>query len=88
VTKVPTISLQEAGNGLESKVEFQVQIKKHNQREYQEKWQGWQNWTDEKLVTKLTKCDQQPILLPAARCLPDILPEFEMNTGGKGHTRE
>ena len=77
MTKDPTISLQEAGNGFESIVKFQVQIKEHNQREYQEKWQGWQNWTDEKLVTKLTKDDQQPILLPAARCLLDILLEFE-----------
>ena len=42
---------QEAGDGLESMVEFQVQIKGHNQREYEDKWQGWQNWTDEKLAT-------------------------------------
>jgi len=27
----------------ESIVEFQVQIKGHNQREYEDKWQGWQN---------------------------------------------
>jgi len=32
------MSLQEAGDGLESIVEFQVQIKGHNQREYQDKW--------------------------------------------------
>jgi len=30
---------QEAGDGLESIVEFQVQIKGHNQREYEDKWQ-------------------------------------------------
>jgi len=34
------MSLQEAGDGLESMVEFQVQIKGHNQREYEDKWQG------------------------------------------------
>ena len=49
----------------------------HNQREYKGKWQGWQNWTDEKLVTKLTKDDQQPVLLLSARWWPDMLPEFE-----------
>jgi len=49
------MSPQEVGDGLESIVEFQVQIKGHNQREYEDKWQGWQNWTDEKLATKLTK---------------------------------
>jgi len=30
------MSLQEAGDGLESIVEFQVQIKGHNQREYED----------------------------------------------------
>jgi len=40
---------------MDSKAWFQVQIKGHNQREYEDKWQGWQNWTDEKLATKLTK---------------------------------
>ena len=65
---------QEAGNGLESMVEFQVQIKGHNKREYEDKWQ---NWTDEKLATKLTKDDQQPVLLLPARWWPDTLPEFE-----------
>jgi len=39
------MSPQEAKNELESIVEFQVQIKGHNQREYEDKWQGWQNWT-------------------------------------------
>jgi len=58
---------QEAGDGLESIVEFQVQIKGHNQRECKDKWQGWQNWTDEKLATKLTKDDQQPVFLLPAR---------------------
>ena len=52
-----SMSPQEAGNGLDSKVEFQVQIKAHNQREFEVKCQGWQNWTDEKLATKLTKDD-------------------------------
>jgi len=41
------MGLQKAGDGLESIVEFQIQIKRHNQREYEDKWQGWQNWTDE-----------------------------------------
>jgi len=68
---------QEAGDGLESIVEFQVQIKGHNKREYEDKWQGWQNWTDEKLATKLTQDDQQPVLLLPARWWPDTLPEFE-----------
>ena len=36
-----SMSLQEAGDGLESIVEFQVQIKGHNQRECEDKWQGW-----------------------------------------------
>jgi len=67
----------EAGDGLESIVEFQAQIKGHNQREYEDRWQGWQNWTDEKLATKLTKDDQQPVLLLPARWWPDTLPEFE-----------
>ena len=62
-----SMSPQEAGDGLKSMVEFQVQIKGHNQREYKNKWQGWQNWTDEKLATKLTKDDQQPVLLQPAR---------------------
>jgi len=36
------MSPQEAGDGLdfESKVESQVEIKTHNQREYEDKWQG------------------------------------------------
>jgi len=71
------MSPQEAGDGLESIVEFQVQIKAHNQREYEDKWQGWQNWTNEKLATKLTKDDQKPVLLLPARWWPDTLPEFE-----------
>jgi len=83
-----SMSPQEAGDGLESIVECQVQIKGHNQQEYEDKWQGWQNWTDEKLATKLTKDDQQPVLLLQARWWPDTLPEFE--SGGwwqKPHTR-
>ena len=72
-----SMSLREAGDGLESIVEFQVQMKGHNQREYEDKWQGWQNWTDEKLATKLTKDRQQPVLLLPARWWPDTLPEFE-----------
>jgi len=46
-----SMSPQEAGDGLKRIVEFQVQIKGHNQRDYEDKWQGWQNWTDEKLAT-------------------------------------
>ena len=58
---------------VESIVGFQVQIKGHNQREYEDKWQGWQNWTDDKLATKLTKDDQQPVLLLPARWWPVIV---------------
>ena len=72
-----SMSPQEAGNGIDRIIEFQVQIKGHNQREYEDKWQGWQKWTDEKLATKLTKDDQQPVLLLPARWWPDMLPEFE-----------
>jgi len=53
------MSPQEAGNGLESIIEFQVPIKGRNQRVYEDKWQGWQIWTDEKLVTRVIKNDQQ-----------------------------
>ena len=38
-----SMSPQEAGDGLESILEFQVQIKGRNQQEYEDKWQGWQN---------------------------------------------
>jgi len=72
-----SMSPQEAGDGLDSIVEFQVQIKGHNQQEYEHKWQGWQNWTNEKLATKITKDGQQLVLLPPARWWPDTLPEFE-----------
>jgi len=34
------VSPQEAGDGFESMSEFQVQIKGHNQREYEDKRQG------------------------------------------------
>jgi len=37
-----SMSPQEAGDGLESIVEFQVQIKGHSQRQYVDNWQGWQ----------------------------------------------
>jgi len=74
-----SMSPQEAGDGLESIVEFQVQIKGPNQREYEDKWQGRQNWTDEKLATKLTKDDQQPVLLLPARWWPNTL----QKTAGK-----
>jgi len=82
------MSPQEAGDGLESMVKFQVQIKGHNQREYEDKWQGWQNWTDEKLTTKLTKDDQQPVLYyqpggGLTRC-----ESLKVEDGGKGHTSE
>jgi len=43
-----SMSPQEVGDGFESMVKFQVQIKGHNQQEYEDKWQ---NWTDEKLAT-------------------------------------
>jgi len=46
-----SMSPQEAGDGLERMIEVQVQVKVHNQQEYEDKWQGWQNWTDEKLDT-------------------------------------
>jgi len=36
-------------------VEIQVQTKERNKREYEEKWQGWQNWTDEQLAKKTDK---------------------------------
>ena len=54
------------------------------------KWQGLQNWTDEKLATKLTKDDQQQVLLIPARWWPDTLPELDLKAKGdaKGHTRE
>jgi len=68
-----SMSPQEAGDGHESI----VQIKGHNQQEYEDKWQRWQNRTDEKLATNLTKDDQQPVLLLPARWWPDTLPEFE-----------
>ena len=87
-----SMSPQEAGmgDGLESMVEFQVQIKGHNQREYEDKWKGWQNWTDEKLATKLTKDDQQPVVLLPARWWHDTLLELEsgLRDGGKGYTSE
>ena len=69
-------------------IEFQVQIKGHSQREYEDKWQKWQNWTDEKLATKLTKDDQQPVLLLPARWWPDTLPHSKVEDGAKGHTSE
>jgi len=68
---------QKVGDGLKNIVEFQVQIKGHNQREYENKWQGWQNWTGEKLATKLTKDNQQPVSFPPAKWWPGTLPEFE-----------
>jgi len=68
---------QEAGDGLESILQLQVQIKGHNQREYEDKWQGWQNRNDEKLATKLTTDDQQQIWLLPARWWPDTLQELE-----------
>jgi len=72
-----SMSPQEAGERLENIVEFQVQIKGHNQWEYEDKWQRWQKWTDEMLATKLTKDDQQPVLLLPAKWWPDTLPAFE-----------
>ena len=49
------MSPQEGGDGLESILEFRVQIKGLNQREYEDKRQGWQNLTYEKFATQLTK---------------------------------
>jgi len=85
-----SMSPQQAADGFESILEFQVQIKGHNQGEYEDKWQGWQNWTNEKLATKLTKDDQQQVLLIPARWWPDTLPELDLKAKGdaKGHTRE
>ena len=54
---------QEAGDGLEIIVEVQDQVKGQNQRGHEHKWQGWQNWTNEKLATELTKDDQQPVYM-------------------------
>jgi len=48
-------SPQEAGQGRESTVEIQVQTKERNKSEYEEKWQEWQNWTDEQLAKKTDK---------------------------------
>jgi len=62
-----SMSPQEAGDALEIIIEFHVQIKGQNQREYEDKWQEWQNQTDEKLATNLTKDDQQLVLLLLAR---------------------
>jgi len=72
-----SMSPREAEDGIESILEFQVQIKEHNLREYEGNWQKSQNWTDEKLATKLTKKDQQPVWSLPARWWPDTLPEFE-----------
>ena len=47
------MSPREAIDGFKSIIEFQVQIKGHNQPEYEDTWQGWQNWTNDKLATKL-----------------------------------
>ena len=77
---------QEAGDGLESMVEFQVQIKGHNQREYEDKWQGWQNWTDEKLATKLRMTSWSCYYQPGGgltRCW-----SWNVEDGGKVHTSE
>jgi len=41
-----SISLQEAQEGIENVIEFQLQIKGHKQQEYVEKWPDWQNRTD------------------------------------------
>ena len=82
------MSPQEAADGLESIVESQVLINGHNQREYEDKWQGWQKWTDEKFATKLTKDDQQPVLLLSARWWLDTSQSLKVEDGGKGHTCE
>jgi len=80
------MSPQEAGDGLESIVEFHVQIKGHNQREYEDKWPEWQKWTDEKLATKVTKDDQQLVLLLQPGGGLTICQSLKVEDGGKGHT--
>ena len=60
-----------------NRIKGHKQIKGHKKREYEDKGQGWQNWTDEKLATKLTKDDHQPVLILPARWWPDTLQEFE-----------
>ena len=82
------MSPQEAGDALEIIIEFHVQIKGQNQREYEDKWQEWQNQTDEKLATNLTKDDQQLVLLLLARWWPDTCQSLEGEDGGQGRTRE
>ena len=83
-----SMSPQEAGDGLESMVEFHVQIKGHNQREYEDKWQGWQNWTDEKLATKLTR------MTSSRSCYYQLgggltrCQSLKVEDGCKGHTSE
>jgi len=63
-------------------------IKGHNQQECENKWQEWQNWTDDKLATNLTKDDQQPLLLlPAKRWLTRCQ-NLKVKGGGKRHKRE
>ena len=38
---------------------------------------GKHDWTDEKIATKLTKDDQEPVLLLPARWWPDTLPQLK-----------
>ena len=65
--------------GVDSKAQlsFRSRSKDTNQREYEDKWQEWQYWTDAKPATKQTKDDQQPFLLLPARWWPATLPEIE-----------
>jgi len=82
------MSPRKVGDGLESIVEFQVQIKGHNQQEYEDKWQGWQNWTDEKLATKLTKDDQQWSCYYQPGGGLTCCQSLKVEDSGKGHTGE
>ena len=61
---------------------------KDNKREYEDKWQGWQNWTDEKLATKLTKMtsSQSCSYQPGGGLIRGQ--SLKVEDGGKGHTRE
>jgi len=81
------MSLQVAGDGLESIVEFQVQIKRNHQQENEDKWQGWQIWTNEKLAIKLTKTSCRSCYNQPSNCLTRYQ-SLKSKNSGKGHTRE
>jgi len=81
------MSSKEAGNGLASIDEFQVQIKGHNQREYEGKWQGWQNSTDEKLATRPTMPSNRSCYYQPGGSLTRRR-NLKVKCDGKGHERE